>query len=88
MLGMEELSADDKQTVNRARRLERYMTQPFFVTEQFTGQKGRAVSLDEALDGCERILADEFSDVNERALYMIGSVEEVERDERQEVGSS
>ncbi|MFW5743369.1 MAG: F0F1 ATP synthase subunit beta, partial [Spirochaetota bacterium] len=78
MLGMEELSADDKRTVNRARRLERYLTQPFFVTEQFTGQEGRAVSLDDALDGCERILADEFSEVNERELYMIGSVDEVD----------
>ncbi len=81
MLGMEELSADDKRTVNRARRLERYLTQPFFVTEQFTGQEGRAVSLDEALDGCERILADEFSEVNERELYMIGSVDEVDLEE-------
>jgi len=78
MLGMEELSADDKAVVNRARRLERYLTQPFFVTEQFTGQEGRAVSLEEALDGCERILADEFSHVNERELYMIGSVDEVD----------
>ncbi|MFW6231665.1 MAG: F0F1 ATP synthase subunit beta [Spirochaetota bacterium] len=78
MLGMEELSADDKRTVNRARRLERYLTQPFFVTEQFTGQEGRAVSLDDALDGCERILTDEFSEVNERELYMIGSVDEVD----------
>ena len=81
MLGMEELSADDKRTVNRARRLERYLTQPFFVTEQFTGQEGRAVSLDKALDGCERILADEFSEVNERELYMIGSVDEVDLEE-------
>jgi F-type H+-transporting ATPase subunit beta len=81
MLGMEELSADDKRTVNRARRLERYMTQPFFVTEQFTGQEGRVVSLQDALDGCERILSDEFNDVNERALYMIGGVDDVEREE-------
>ena len=81
MLGMEELSADDKRTVNRARRLERYLTQPFFVTEQFTGQEGRAVSLDKALDGCERILADEFAEVNERELYMIGSVDEIDLEE-------
>ena len=78
MLGMEELSADDKRVVNRARRLERFLTQPFFVTEQFTGQEGRLVSLEQALDGCERILADEFYDVNERELYMIGSADEVE----------
>ncbi|MFW6312929.1 MAG: F0F1 ATP synthase subunit beta, partial [Spirochaetota bacterium] len=78
MLGMEELSADDKRVVNRARRLERFLTQPFFVTEQFTGQEGRLVSLEEALDGCERILADEFYGVNERELYMVGSVDEVD----------
>jgi F-type H+-transporting ATPase subunit beta len=76
MLGMEELSKDDRQTVNRARRLERYLTQPFFVTEQFTGMKGKLVSLDDALDGCARILADEFADMPESALYMIGAVDE------------
>ena len=80
MLGMEELSPDDKRVVNRARRLERYLTQPFFVTEQFTGQEGRLVSLENALDGCERILADEFADVNEQSLYMLGSVDEIRRD--------
>ena len=81
MLGLEELSPDDKRVVNRARRLERFLTQPFFVTEQFTGQDGRLVSLDDALDGCERILADEFADHNERALYMIGGVGDVQRDD-------
>ena len=88
MLGMEELSAEDKQTVNRARRLERFMTQPFFVTEQFTGQEGRAVSLEDALDGCERILSDEFADVNERALYMIGTADEVEANQPDEEEAS
>ncbi|EDX75866.1 ATP synthase ab C terminal domain protein [Coleofasciculus chthonoplastes PCC 7420] len=76
MLGMEELSQRDRQTVNRARRLERFLTQPFFTTEQFTGKKGKLVSLDEALDGCERILNDEFSDYSERSLYMLGSIDE------------
>lgn len=79
MLGMEELSADDKRTVERARRLERFLTQPFFVTEQFTGNKGRAVSLEDGLAGCERILNDEFADTSEGRLYMIGSVDEVEK---------
>lgn len=79
MLGMEELSADDKQVVNRARRLERFLTQPFFVTEQFTGNKGRAVSLDKTVEGCERILGDEFADVGEGSLYMVGDVDEVEK---------
>jgi F-type H+-transporting ATPase subunit beta len=77
MLSMEELSRDDRRTVWRARRLERFLTQPFAVTEQFTGRKGRLVSLEDALDGCERILNDEFTDRPEKHLYMIGSVQEI-----------
>jgi F-type H+-transporting ATPase subunit beta len=76
MLGIEELSREDRRTVYRARRLERFLTQPFFVTEQFTGQKGRTVDLEETLEGCDRILNDEFSETPEKALYMIGSIEE------------
>ena len=79
MLGMEELSQEDRRAVRRARRLERFLTQPFSVTEQFTGNKGRVVDLDDALDGCERILNDEFSDYPERSLYMIGKIDEVKR---------
>ena len=76
MLGLEELSREDRQTVQRARRLERFLTQPFHTTEQFTNLPGRTVTLDDTLDGCERIMADEFSDWPERALYMIGTVGE------------
>lgn len=76
MLGIEELSQEDRRTVQRARRLERYLTQPFFVTEQFTGAEGKTVSLEDALDGCERILNDEFTDFPETALYMIGKIDE------------
>lgn len=76
MLGLEELSRDDRRTVARARRLERFFTQPFFTTEQFTGKEGKLVSLDKALDGCERILNDEFADAPEKALYMIGAIDE------------
>jgi F-type H+/Na+-transporting ATPase subunit beta len=76
MLGIEQLSQDDRHVVARARRLERFLTQPFFTTEQFTGLSGKLVSLEDALDGCERILADEFKDVPESALYMIGAVDE------------
>jgi len=76
MLGLEQLSPDDRNTVNRARRLERFLTQPFFTTEQFSGLKGKQVSLKDALDGCERILHDEFKDYPESALYMIGSIDE------------
>ncbi len=81
MLGLEELSTTDRKTVNRARRLERFLTQPFYTTGQFTGHQGRIVSLEDALKGCERILRDEFYDVPERALYMIGAVDEVQRKE-------
>ena len=76
MLGLEQLSATDRAVVARARRLERFLTQPFYTTEQFSGIKGKLVSLRDALDGCERILRDEFKDVPEGALYMIGNVDE------------
>jgi F-type H+-transporting ATPase subunit beta len=76
MLGLEQLSPDDRKVVARARRLERFLTQPFFTTEQFTNMSGKLVSLKDALDGCERILADEFKDLPESALYMIGTVDE------------
>ena len=76
MLGLEQLSPEDRNVVGRARRLERFLTQPFFTTEQFTGLKGTLVSLKEALDGCERILRDEFKDYPERGLYMIGPIGE------------
>jgi F-type H+-transporting ATPase subunit beta len=79
MLGLEELSREDQLTVNRARRLERFLTQPFYTTEQFTGNKGKTVSLQDALDGCERILDDEFFEYPERSLYMIGNVDEAEK---------
>jgi len=76
MLGISELSREDQRTVFRARRLERFFTQPFFVTEQFTGTAGKMVSREDTLKGCERILNDEFADYPERALYMIGSIDE------------
>jgi len=76
MLGEEELSRADRATVSRARRLERFLTQPFFTTEHFTGQPGRLVELEQTLDGCERILADEFADVDEQELYMKGALDE------------
>lgn len=79
MLGLEELSREDRRTVNRARRLERFLTQPFFTTEQFTGYQGQSVPIETTIEDCERILADEFHDWPERKLYMIGSVSEVSR---------
>jgi len=79
MLGLDQLSPADRLTVGRARRLERFLTQPFFATEQFSGLKGKQVSLEDALDGCERILRDEFKDVPESALYMIGAISEAKQ---------
>ena len=79
MLGMEELSQEDRKTVNRARRLERFLTQPFFTTEQFTGNEGKMVDTKDAIDGCERILNDEFADYSERSLYMIGKIDEAKK---------
>jgi len=90
MLGLEELSAEDRVTVARARRLIRFLTQPFFVTEQFTGKPGRTVSIEETLEGCEAILGGEFDDVPESALYMIGNIEEARaqaRGEREQRGA-
>ena len=76
MLGLEQLSPDDRNVVARARRLERFLTQPFFATEAFTGLKGKLVSLEDSLNGCEAILHDEFKDAPESALYMIGAIGE------------
>jgi F-type H+-transporting ATPase subunit beta len=83
MLGINELSREDQKTVFRARRLDRFFTQPFHVTEQFIGMEGRTVPLETALDGCERILNDEFADTPERALYMIGAIDEAVNGEKE-----
>jgi F-type H+/Na+-transporting ATPase subunit beta len=79
MLGLEQLSQEDRKVVARARRLERFLTQPFFTTQQFTGFEGKLVSLKDSLDGCERILRDEFKDYPESALYMIGAIGEAKK---------
>src|SRR5580658_2809203 len=81
MLGLEQLSPEDRKTVARARRLERFLTQPFFATEQFSGIPGQLVSLKDSLDGCERILRDEYKDYPERSLYMIGAIGEAKKPE-------
>ncbi|MFO7955973.1 MAG: F0F1 ATP synthase subunit beta [Candidatus Brocadiia bacterium] len=87
MLGLEELSAEDQRRVHRARRLIRFLTQPFFVTEQFTGRSGKLVDVEETLAGCEAILDGEFDDAPESALYMIGSIDEARRQLREEAAS-
>lgn len=81
MLGLEQLSQTDRKAVHRARRLERFLTQPFYTTGQFSGMEGKTVSLEDALTGCERILNDEFKDYPESALYMLGSIDEAKKPE-------
>jgi F-type H+-transporting ATPase subunit beta len=76
VVGMEELKREDQQAVRRARRLERFLTQPLFTTESFTGQPGQYVALEDTLAGCEAILTGEFDAVDERRLYMIGAATE------------
>lgn len=88
MLGLEQLSPEDRNVVGQARRLERFLTQPFFTTEQFTGLTGKLVSLTDSLDGCERILNDEFKDHPESALYMIGAISEVKTNPKTQTPSS
>lgn len=77
MLGMEELAAADRATVARARRLERFLTQPFFTTGSFTGTEGKRVSIADTLDGCETILSQTHFDDNESDYYMIGPLRDL-----------
>ncbi len=88
MLGLEQLSRDDRNVVARARRLERFLTQPFFTTTQFTGLEGKFVSLEQSLNGCEQILRDEFKDYPESALYMIGVIDEAKKKARPASGAN
>ena len=82
LLGIEELSAVDRQAVKRARRLMRFLTQPFLVTIAFTGKEGRTVEIGDTLDGCRAILDGEADDWAESSLYMIGGLEEARARER------
>ena len=76
-IGLEQLSIQDRDIVKRARRLERFFTQPFFTTAQFSTAQGKFVTLEQSLDGCERILSGEFNHYPEQSLYMIGSINEI-----------
>ena len=82
LLGMEELSASDRQAVGRARRLIRFLTQPFAVTSQFTGLEGAAVSLEDTLAGCRAILEGKADDWAESSLYMVGTLEQARMKEK------
>ena len=76
ILGMDELSEEDKQSVNRARKIERFLSQPFHVAEIFTGSPGKYVSLKDTIAGFKGILAGEYDHLPEQAFYMVGSIEE------------
>jgi F-type H+-transporting ATPase subunit beta len=76
ILGMDELSEEDKQTVSRARKIERFLSQPFHVAEVFTGSPGKYVSLKDTIRGFQGILGGEYDSLPEQAFYMVGSIEE------------
>jgi F-type H+-transporting ATPase subunit beta len=77
ILGMDELSEEDKVIVGRARRVQRFLSQPFHVAEQFTGIPGKYVKLEETIESFERVVAGEFDHVPEQAFYMKGGIEDV-----------
>lgn len=76
ILGMEELSEEDKLTVARARKIQRFLSQPFFVAEVFTGSPGKYVPLKETLRGFKEILEGKHDDLPENAFYMVGTIDE------------
>jgi F-type H+-transporting ATPase subunit beta len=76
ILGMDELSEEDKQTVTRARKIQRFLSQPFFVASQFTGQDGKYVSLKDTIRAFKGIVAGEYDNLPEQAFYMVGTIEE------------
>ena len=76
ILGIDELSEEDKLTVARARKIQRFLSQPFSVAEQFTGQPGRYVPLKDTIAGFKEILSGKCDDMPEQAFYMVGDIEE------------
>ena len=76
ILGMDELSEEDKLAVARARKVERFLSQPFFVAEVFTGSPGQYVSLEDTIKAFKGILAGDYDDLPEQAFYMVGKIEE------------
>jgi F-type H+-transporting ATPase subunit beta len=82
LLGIEELGAEDRRIVERARRLQRFLTQPFAVTEAFTGMPGRSVAVSDTIAGCKAILAGECDAWQESSLYMVGTLDEAREKEK------
>jgi F-type H+-transporting ATPase subunit beta len=73
---MDELSEEDKLVVSRARKVQRFLSQPFFVAEQFTGLKGKYVDIKDTVKGFRQILDGEFDDIPEQAFYLVGTIED------------
>ena len=76
ILGMDELSEEDKETVNRARKIQKFLSQPFFVAEQFSGNAGKYVKVDDTVRGFKGIIEGKYDDLPEQAFYMVGTIEE------------
>jgi F-type H+-transporting ATPase subunit beta len=76
ILGMEELSEDDKQAVSRARKIQRFLSQPNFVAQRFTGREGKYVKIEDTVRGFAEILEGKHDDLPEQAFYMVGTIEE------------
>ena len=76
ILGMDELSEDDRLTVSRARKIQRFLSQPFFVAEQFTGYPGKYVEMADTVRGFKEIVEGKHDDLPEQAFYMVGTIEE------------
>ena len=76
ILGLDELSEEDRLTVARARKIERFLSQPFFVAEVFTGSPGKYVSLAESIQGFNMIFSGELDDLPEQAFYLVGNIDE------------
>ncbi len=77
ILGLDELSEEDRKTVDRARKIEKFLSQPFFVAEIFTGMSGKYVKLEDTIKGFNMILAGELDQLPEQAFYLVGSIDEV-----------
>jgi F-type H+-transporting ATPase subunit beta len=78
ILGMDELSEEDRLTVNRARKIQRFLSQPFFVAEQFTGVPGKYVKVEDTVKGFKKLIDGEMDHLSEQAFYMVGTIEEAE----------
>jgi F-type H+-transporting ATPase subunit beta len=88
ILGIEELSDDDKRTVARARKIEKFLSQPMFVAAQFTGLEGKYVKIEDTVRSFREIIEGKYDDIPEQAFYMVGTIDEVhEKAEKMKAGA-